>query len=251
MLMPVVLFAATVIRGSDWRHAGKVLLTSVVLAAALVAPWSVRNTNAFGQFVVISTNGGAVLWMGNNPASTGGYMDIPESYGVYNEAERDERLGQIAKDYIRDEPLRFVANSAWRLFDTFNRETVGIAWNEQGIVKRYGTAPLLPLKGVSQLFWLTMLGLGVAGWVVLFRRQGWRSVLGHPATLTIGYFAAAHAVIVSQDRYHFPLTPLIAMFAAVALLALAEWAGRRRGFRLRPERGPERGPERAPEPSEA
>jgi 4-amino-4-deoxy-L-arabinose transferase-like glycosyltransferase len=234
MLMPAILFTAAVIQGRDWRHALKVTLTAALLAAALVAPWSMRNTAAFGQFVAISTNGGATLWMGNNPDSTGGYMGIPEAYGALNEAERDDRLGQIAKAYIRDQPLRFVANSAWRLFDTFNRETVGIAWNEQGLVERYGSGVLLPLKGVSQLFWLTVLGLAAAGWIVLFRRQGWRSVLGHPATLTIGYFATVHAVIVSQDRYHFPLTPLIAMFAAVALLALTERAGRSRRHRARP-----------------
>src|SRR5690606_7945405 len=39
MLKPVVLFAANVIRRRDRRHAAKVLMTSVVLAAALVAPW--------------------------------------------------------------------------------------------------------------------------------------------------------------------------------------------------------------------
>ena len=47
--------------------------------AATIAPWSIRNNAVFGEFVLLSTNGGPNLWMGNNPDSTGFYMPLPSS----------------------------------------------------------------------------------------------------------------------------------------------------------------------------
>ena len=52
------------------------------------------------------------------------------------------------------------------------------------------------------------------------RREGLWAALTHPALAVWAYFTAVHAVIVIQDRYHLPATPMIASFAAVALIAV-------------------------------
>ncbi|GET43149.1 glycosyltransferase family 39 protein [Microseira wollei] len=188
-----------------------------VLMAVLIAPWSIRNTMAFGQFVTISTNGGANFWMGNNPNSTGVFMNFPaEVYGM-NEAERDKYLKSVALAHIKEKPLLFVWRCVTRLVDTHSRESIGISWNESGLKKRYGTGILLPLKIINQIFWMSVLGLALSGIVILGLQQGLLTTITHPTVVIWGYFAAIHAIIVAQDRYHFPSIPMIAILAAFTL----------------------------------
>jgi hypothetical protein len=218
MLLGPVLLLGAAWRG-DARGRIAAVMLSVVVAALLIAPWSVRNTQAFGRFTLLSTNGGVTLWMGNNPASDGGYADIPRRFAHLDEATRDAQLGAIAKAYIVAEPGRFAIHSLRRVWDTFGRETIGVAWNEPGIVRSLGGRALMPLKLVSQGFWLVVLGFGVAGLVLFARADGPLRAAAHPAAATWLYFAAIHAVIISQDRYHFAVTPLIAAFAGLAFRA--------------------------------
>jgi len=212
------------------RQLAKSLVSLVVmlgLMAVLIAPWSYRNYQAFGQFALISTNGGANFWMGNNPASTGGYMPLPEAVRGMNEAAVDDYLKDVAVQHIKEKPLLFVQRSLKRIFQTYSIETIGIAWNEKGLTSRYGRAVLLPLKLISQLYWMLMLGLALLGAGLLFKRLTLWQWLIHPAILLWGYYIAVHAIIVSQDRYHYPSVPFIAILAGSSgAWAIAHWLRR-------------------------
>lgn len=197
------------------------VLIVFITMSLLIAPWSVRNTQAFGQFVMISTNGGANLWMGNNPNSTGEYMELPQDVEGMNEAQRDQYLKQQAIAHIKEYPLLFAARTVKRLVDTHSRESIAIAWNEAGLVDRYGRWILTPLKILNQCYWMSMLGLGAIGIGLLAQRSGWLTI-SHPAVLMWGYFTAVHAVIVAQDRYHFPSIPMIAILSGFAVVQLLD-----------------------------
>jgi hypothetical protein len=53
-------------------------------------------------------------------------------------------------------------------------------------------------------------------------RHGIWALFSSPPAALWAYFIALHAVIVTQDRYHFPCLPFIGMLAAVALCAMWE-----------------------------
>ncbi|HAX75275.1 MAG TPA: glycosyl transferase family 39 [Cyanobacteria bacterium UBA11372] len=216
-LIPLLLLFFRWVKTRELFKSLKATAIIFVLMAVLLAPWSIRNTMAFGQFVTISTNGGANLWMGNNPNSTGGFMKLPaEVYGM-NEAERDKYLKSVALAHIKEKPLLFVWRCVTRLVDTHSRESIGISWNESGLKKRYGTGILLPLKIINQIFWMSVLGLALSGIVILGLQQGLLTTITHPTVVIWGYFVAIHAIIVAQDRYHFPSIPMIAILAAFTL----------------------------------
>lgn len=106
--------------------------------------------------------------MGNNPDSTGGYMNLPEEVKGMNQAQRDQYLKSLAKEHIKEKPLRFIQLCIIRLFDTHNRESIGVAWNQKGLVSRYGTGILLPLKIINLIYWLAALCLGVIAIIIFF-----------------------------------------------------------------------------------
>jgi hypothetical protein len=65
-----------------------------------------------------------------------------------------------------------------------------------------------------------MLLLGAAGLIFILHRrlvaQQW------PLLVTFGYLSVFPVLTVAMDRYHVPIDPLLAMFAAYALLVMRE-----------------------------
>ncbi len=199
---------------------------TLAVMLALILPWTLRNSRAFDRPILISANGGANLWMGNNPKSTGGYIPLPDSVAGLDEATRDAVLKQEATDYIRQRPVAFVVRTLVKLARTHERETIGVAWNEPGLVKTFGPPVLTPLKVLSTSYWSAALLLALLGSVGAIRRAPpWRWA-GQPALLLWAYFAALHAVIVSGDRYHYPSVPVIAALAGLGMVMLLDSARR-------------------------
>ncbi len=225
LLFPILLVLISVVQGKE-------LVRPVVSAAiagaimfAVVLPWSIRNQHTLGEFVLVSANSGANLWMGNHPGTDGGYADLPAEVGPLSEIERDRFLKQEAKDYIRAEPVAFAKRTLIKAVKLHDRETINVLWNEGGLVERFGSASLIgPLKLASTGFWWVMCGAGLVGMLMVWFGRGAVSgffvMLFHPAVIFWGYFLAVHAIIVIQDRYHWPSVPFIAMLAALPLVAV-------------------------------
>jgi hypothetical protein len=88
----------------DWRAFAMGSLLAVLTASLLFAPWAYRSVVLFDRFVLVSANGGVHLWMGNNPESTDGYMDLPDKK-FPNEVDRDHYYGREAVNFILSHPL--------------------------------------------------------------------------------------------------------------------------------------------------
>jgi hypothetical protein len=209
-------------RGRIFRVGGEALAT-LALMLLLISPWAERNRRAFGEVILVSVNGGVNLWMGNNPESNGGFMHFPARVIGMNEVVRDRFLKDEAVAYIKARPIAFVGRTARKVVQTHDRESINIAWNEKGLIERFGPRSLLPLKLVSTAYWLTMLTLGGIGVICVWMRGGARALIGDPAVVLWSFFLVVHAIIVSGDRYHMPSIPLI---SALAGLTLATWFDR-------------------------
>ncbi len=201
------------LRHRDWKRTALDLVATLLVAAIVIGPWALRNKALFGHLVPVSTNFGANLWMGNNPAAYGGYMPLPK-IAIANEVERDRYFKQTAVDFIKTHPGRYLALSAHRVPLSLDRETIGVSWNSLGLPD----AMLTPLKAVSSAYWLAVLVLGIAGFVLLMR-QSWLALFD-PVIVAIGLVFALATLVVGGDRYHLPADPFIAIAAAVAL---AKW----------------------------
>lgn len=237
LLLPLVLASIELLRAHRPRRTLTVAAIALATAMLAIAPWAVRNLHLHGGLVIISTNGGPNLWMGNNPGSDGGYMPLPESVRTLSEYDRAAHLGNEAKRYMLENPARTAAMFLRKLADTHARETIAVHWNGEGLKRRLHSlgipaAPVMTaLKLATQAYWIAVLLAALGGAATLLLRargaQSWRALaaeLASPPLVLWGYFAVLHALIVSQDRYHFPSIPFIAMLAAWGgLCAAARW----------------------------
>jgi len=225
LLLPIALALTAVPHG--FRAVGREALratVAVVLIIAVVSPWTYRNTQLFGERVMISTNFEPNLWMGNNPETTGGYMPLPDFVDGLTETERAHTLGNLAKDYIRQDPAGFLWRSLVKAVKLHARETIGVAWNARAIERATGPIGVEAAKAGATGYWLAVLALALVGLLRRLREAPLKAIF-HPTTAAWGYFTALHAIIVVEDRYHMPASPFIALLAATGLVALF----RRRG----------------------
>jgi hypothetical protein len=201
----------------DWRALTVGGLLAVLTASLLFAPWAYRSVVLFDRPVLVSANGGVNLWMGNNPESTGGYMELPDRK-FPNEVVRDRYYGREAVKFIVSHPLTYAKLSFKRAITTYGRETIGVVWNEKGLSSKYSKTTLIALKGISSAYWWTILILGFVGIMLILRRrlagQLW------PLLAAFGYFSIFPILTVAMDRYHVPIDPMLAIFAAYALLVI-------------------------------
>ncbi|WP_165074562.1 glycosyltransferase family 39 protein [Paludisphaera rhizosphaerae] len=194
----------------------------LLVMAVLIAPWTVRNYRTFGYPVLISTNGGANFWMGNNPESDGGYMPLPKwAEDISNEAEADRALKRAAWRFIMENPRVFFLGLFRKAFSTYSRESIGVAWNEDGLKQVFGAWILTPMKLVSALYFAGAMLAAFAGAYLARRGRSFLAWATLPPVMLWAFFAAIHIVIVGGDRYHYPSLPMIASLAGLGLVAQA------------------------------
>lgn len=215
----LILPLAQVWQERAWRDALTSAVVAAAVAAAMLAPWALRNQAVFGVPVLVSTNFGPNLWMGNNPDSKGVYMDLP-SDAPSHEVERDRHLKRVAVEFILENPRRYMELSLKRFVATFGRETIGVAWNEPALRRSWGPGAIVPLKLVSSLYWSGLFMLALVGLALALARRH-IGVL-HPLVLVCALFVAVPVLTVGQDRYHVPLNGILAIFASWAVVWLKD-----------------------------
>ena len=206
-----------------WRESMSRAIGAAILfiaaTALVIAPWTARNYFQFGQIVVLETKGGVNLWLGNSPHTPNEFIRNVWKVGVrepmlvllpWDELARDRAAYALALDFIRAEPVTFFARMPSKFADFwgFERNLVdnaeatrrGGGWNSFAKIG----ADLL-----AAVVYIFVMVCGVAGFV--FAPFDRFKVLFGAFTL---YFLLVHLVIFGDGRFHFPLIPFFAMYAA-------------------------------------
>ncbi|HPO09245.1 MAG TPA: glycosyltransferase family 39 protein, partial [bacterium] len=109
------LFLAVLISGWDRRRETiRGLVTAGIALAVVLVPWTARNYRVFGRILPGSTQTGRMLFLANNPDNKTGYVVIPRDANPppqesgETELEYNDRLGALAKEFIRENPGQFV-----------------------------------------------------------------------------------------------------------------------------------------------
>lgn len=225
--------------------ARSVLVLAVALAT--VSPWSWRNQQVFGQWIMSSTNGGISLLCGNNPSVVGDYRrDFScddrifdgVRFSVQDQVAADRRARDLAFQWIRDHPADFVGMFPKKIFRLWVPDGEA-EWAYQQDSPVYGANATMfrAVRLANQALYLLMLAGAAAGVLVALAHRA-------PPIVFLGVAIAAVHTIVSmvfsgQSRYHFPTMPFLIAYAAW----LGAWllSGRERSLVARLTRSREQG----------
>jgi 4-amino-4-deoxy-L-arabinose transferase-like glycosyltransferase len=228
LLLPGLLVGgALVLRRIGLRRA---VLTGLVAYAAclvVIAPWTMRNWVVLGQPVLISTNGGFNLYMGNNPWNRwGGYMwPAPREFmsatenlnilkAIPDEIALNAKLNRLAVDYIRDNPVEAAKRVPYKLYQFFRFDVLPLSQAEVG-AKRNGQdvhALVATVAPIAEIWHWAMI------WsAFLFPVLFWLACRPVEAALAafvpVAYFGAITAVFFGEARFNLPLLPLYPIIA--------------------------------------
>lgn len=209
------------------------LLVVALALGAVVGPWTYRNYRLFDAFVLVSTNGGVNLLIGNNSIAEGKYFMPTEVYpkelGVeqLSELEVDRVSRTLARAYMAEHPwetLLRVPKKVWYMY----RSDLGVSnwvWEFNG---HAGTALYYLCQGLTQGAYLAVL-LGGLFWMARMSLRQRASATSSSASgalalrlvwavslSLIGYFTLMSMVFFGDARYHQPVMPLFALAAACA-----------------------------------
>jgi hypothetical protein len=208
----------------------------IFIAACLLVmqPWGLRNYLTLDHYTLLSTEGGHVFWLGNNPeydlyehpdfTRYGGYTVMfkpPPELGkqVYNKSEPESNrvYAGEARRHIFNQPQAFFTRALHKTWNMW-RPTFGISSFQNKLIS-YSFYPLLLL-------------LSLAGIYLAWRRKTIdteKSKIFARLTEPIGLLTAfllvhlaMHAVINGEIRFRVPLWIALIPFSAFALVLISE-----------------------------
>ncbi|MFT5050964.1 MAG: tetratricopeptide (TPR) repeat protein [Chlamydiales bacterium] len=262
-LLPLVLVWGTwvhrrALSGSPWTSAGAFLLACLLA----IAPATLRNWRASGEFVPITTGLGVNLFLGNHARATGqiggelpgiGRFDTCYDYpavvaSVQRRVGRELTQRQVSSWFVEQalaaitgDPSRALSLTARKLRMTL--APAEISHNKVLVLEREHSAVLSRLPGPFSVYLAGAL-VGFAAWwsdrrrvariaraATTARAEGGRAQAARTET---GLLLASSGVVLlvsllpffAAARYRVPLLPLAVLFAAYGLLSVVRWARR-------------------------
>jgi 4-amino-4-deoxy-L-arabinose transferase-like glycosyltransferase len=219
----LVVWAAWRSRGDLFSWVRRPAPALLVFVLCLV-PWTVRNYRVFGKFMVLRSNFGLELWLGNNPA-------VPDTWSPWlhpndseEEADTFHRMGEMA--YMEEKESEAIAFMRTHPADTINftfRRFIHtwLALTDSP-ADEWAASPLylkafIVLNVLVAVF--TLLG-------ALFARRT-RPLEATPYLIVLLVFPLIFYLTHSSLRYRFPMDPIMMVLASfgVAYPMLA-WNGR-------------------------
>ena len=231
---PPLLLYLLVASQSPWRLRIRDLGVTALLFAVVLAPWAWRNTRVHQTFTLVDVMGGRNVMMGNYEhtpleRSWATVTDVTGDrawYRVLAESQPDGlnglTQGQIDKlamkygiRYFFSHPVQTLQRCVVRFFNFWQLDRTIVAGLQQGLwgdVPKWGLATAVVVFSGSYV--VLILG-AIFGFFA--SRFPWRVQL--LMLLWIALPCAIHTIAFAHSRYHQPLVPILAIYAAVALAA--------------------------------
>lgn len=194
-------------------------LVLLVGTALIVAPWMMRNNRVFGKSVLISTNSGMNLLLGNNENATpsgGATIRIARYWQMakgLNEAQQDSLLGKKAIEFITKNKLQSLKMYFLKILNHFNFT------NQLGAVEESSRArDIIMLVTYGPLLTLFVLRLVSASEFSLKREEIFFLAI---------YFGGAlfYAVYFTRIRFRVPFDSLLIAVVAMFIVNVLERQG--------------------------
>lgn len=223
----------------------RLLAFGLVLAGAalVILPVTLRNRIVGGQWVLIASQGGVNLYIGNNPEADGYSVYVPGVrpdsdswlYDVIAIAERDTGRpmteAEVSQYYV-NRTLQWIDEDPGAWLRLMLRKT-RIFFSATEVPNNQPIWFFVRLSPTAFLYWLgfpIVATLGLAGLTLI--RTGWRK-WSLPVICLVIYLATVVAFF-CPARYRLPVIPVLILTAAAGLLAIPALLRERRWWTLVP-----------------
>jgi len=247
MVKPEASVFAVVVLGTlyavhrNWRST---LAQAGVVALAMgvfFVPWTVRNAIQLDAPITGTTGVGQALLQAHNPLADGDpeYLVVAQLWLRFSDVPRPEREVRASNtgvreaiDYAFTHPGHELELIPKRLGALYGGDRGAVAWNQ---VQDGGGRRALSgtwadrWADIADAYYYTVLAAAVLGLPLWLRRATrWHALVFGPVLTYTAMFAV---VFISEARYHLPLVPLFALWAAAAVVSVWETLARRRAQR--------------------
>jgi hypothetical protein len=193
---------------ASWAKHGAVAL--LVFSIGLV-PWTIRNYRVLNKFIVLRSNFGLELWLGNNPNVTDTWSQWTHPNDYPPESEKYVRMGEIsymaekqheAFAFMRTHPRE----TLYFMFHRFTNNWLAVTdspvdtWKYGGLLGK----SFLIQNALFSLFCLL-------GALIVCRARHPEAI---PYALVVIIFPLVFYLTHSSLRYRFPMDPIMAVLAA-------------------------------------
>jgi len=209
-----------------------------IVALIVIAPATLHNRLASGEWFLIRSGGGVTLAQGNQPHSTGVYTELPgistvrgtmhaDAAAQYTAATGQPATWRAVDRYYRDQVLGFWTSRPGAALTLFARKAYGFftsqhyadIYRAQGEISA-GLTPTLRLAPLATPWLLGAALVGLIGWL----RRDFRGHL--PALLLAAIPLVTVVLFFYSPRYRAPALPVAVVAAAWALAHVADWRKR-------------------------
>ncbi|MGH2685789.1 MAG: ArnT family glycosyltransferase [Actinomycetota bacterium] len=215
------------VRHTDWgwRWAASRIAIAGVATVAVVVPWTVRNTRAMDEPVLISTNFGDNLCMGRFEGAKGGFSLTPECFAGFDHLERPEfetrrnrETTERAIEYMLDHPIDELRLVWWRFFRTVENDHDAVRAAESYEGDEFMSDQWRDVWNWSaDAYFFAVAGLAMVGVAVAERRADPRRAVLLWTAVAVG---VPPLVFFGDPRFKLPVVPFMAIAAALPLAKL-------------------------------
>jgi tetratricopeptide (TPR) repeat protein len=238
LLAPAALAIWFMAEGTSRVARVKYVAALAVAAAAIVALCAVRNYVVGRDFVLVSSNGGVNLFIGNNPQANGTFKapgpwpaHLEASSTAYAEGKVGHPLkpSEVSAYFTREafkyavaQPGDYLTKVGRRLRLLASAYEIPNHMDFNFFRARSGVLKILPFT------WGVILPWALAGAVLAApRRKFWPAL-----ALLVVYLGSLATLFFVTGRYRFPAFPLLSVFAGAGAVALVDAARRRTAWKL-------------------
>jgi len=225
LVVPIVLFLYWLWvfpnRARVLAQAGVLLL----VLAAIIVPWSIRNIISMHAFVLVSTNSGDDFCIGNHEGATGQFVFAGPCFeGFENTTDRRELEIDGYREGIRRGFEFILKHPADELGLIFEKAYFLVYRDDEGLIvnESYGDRFFIEkemreyLSTAANAYYFVAIGWAVLGLLSWFRRPDPRRTF---LVIMLGCLLAVPLAFFGDIRFHFPAIPLLCVLAATGVMA--------------------------------
>jgi 4-amino-4-deoxy-L-arabinose transferase-like glycosyltransferase len=220
LMLPLVLLPLFIGDRRRPARAGVRWLLLAICVAVVVSPWMMRNYRLSGR-ATLSASAGINFYIGNNPNANFGFnRPDPKRFAGYT-TEDEARIDRMAFAegwaFIRAYPLAFIKRGVMKsaFFLGSDIDSWETSLQRSAAPDRMNRHVLFAIF-IQGYYYVFLLAVGAGLWRVV-RDPSLRNRGVTLTVLVLLYWLAVHFVFFGTGRFHYPIVPIMAGLAGLAL----------------------------------